>query len=311
MRKRIKIDFWDFWPSFDRYDNYFTRLLTQRYDLEISDQPDYVFFSCVGKRYRKFDGVRIFYGGENTRPELFECDYSLAFDYWPNQARHLRLPYYAQALKAEDLLMPDVSADEILASKTKFCNFVFSKPYCRRRNTFFKKLSQYKPVDSGGRHWNNVGGPVEDKLEFQRQYKFSIAFENSAYPGYLTEKLPEAVMAETLPIYWGDKLVHRDFNPTRFLNYPDYGSDEALIERVIELDTDDEQYLEYLRQPLFYDDCPNESYDHEKILSFFDTIFDSGETPVAQRPVYRACFQAKRVMRDIRKMPQRLMRKVA
>ena len=90
-----------------------------------------------------------------------------------------------------------------------------------------EKLSKYKRVDSGGRHLNNIGGPVDDKLEFQKDYKFSIAFENSAFPGYLTEKLPEAVIAQTLPIYWGDKLVHRDFNTARFLNYPDFGSDDV------------------------------------------------------------------------------------
>lgn len=49
-------------------------------------------------------------------------------------------------------------------------------------------LSQYKLVDSGGRHRNNVGGLVKDKYEFDLSYKFSIAFENSSYQEYLTEK---------------------------------------------------------------------------------------------------------------------------
>lgn len=310
MRKRLKIDFWDFWPTWNRHDNYFTRLLSQRFDIEVSDQPDFVIYSCFGKRHRKFSGTRIFYCGENARPNFFECDYALAFDHY-HRERHLRLPYYAVTLEADDLVMPTKSAEEILAEKTEFCNFVFSNPYCHRRNEFFRKLSQYKPVDSGGRHWNNIGKPIENKLDFQRKYKFSIAFENSAYPGYLTEKLPEAVIAQTLPIYWGDAEVERDFNPRRFLNYQDFGSDEALIERVIELDQDDEKYLEYMREPMFYDNRPNQYYDESRQLEFFSTIFESNRQPVAKSTFTQACFQASRVIRDVSKMSQRIMRKVA
>ena len=55
--------------------------------------------------------------------------------------------------------------------------------------------------------------------------------------------------------------MHREFNPARFLHYDNYGSDEALIDRIVELDNDDAKYLEYLQQPLFYDNRPNEYYD--------------------------------------------------
>ena len=299
--RHVKIDFWDFWPQWDRHDNFFTRLLRQRFDVEVTDNPDFLIYSCGSKRYRKFRGIRIFYTGENRRPDFCACDYAFSFDHI-QRPEHVRLPYYAFAIAGEQLLQPPESAEQILAEKTRFCNFVYSNPNGRRRNELFRKLSRYKPVDSGGRHLNNVGGPVADKLAFQRPYKFSIAFENSSYPGYTTEKLPEAVMARTVPIYWGNRLVRRDFNPARFLNYYDYGSDEALIERIIELDQDDDQYLEYLRQPLFYDNRLSEAYDRQRLLDQFEMIFESEKRPVARSiPKYLGS-QSKRLGRNCRRM---------
>jgi alpha(1,3/1,4) fucosyltransferase len=301
MPQRVRIDFLDFWKGFDRYDNYFTRLLRPHFDLEIVDDPDFVIYSCSGKRHRRFPGIRIFYTAENTRPDFCVADYVFSFDY-SNHPDHFRLPYYATSVRAHSLLQPSQSPEEILAAKTGFCNFVFTNPRCRVRNRFFHKLSKYKRVDSGGKFMNNVGGPVADKLAFQRKYKFSIAFENSKYPGYTTEKMPEAVAAGTLPLYWGNSLVYRDFNPARFLHYDDFGSDEALIERVIELDRNDDQYLEYLRQPLFYDNRPNEYYDPAPLVERFEEIFATQRRPVAESwPKYLG-FQTKRLGRNFHRL---------
>lgn len=301
MPQPVRIDFWDFWPGFVRHDNYFTRLLRQRFDIEVVDDPDFVIYSCDGKRHRRFPGIRIYYTAENRRPDFCVSDFVFSFDYL-NHPDHYRLPYYATSVPSDGLMLPSQSPEQILAAKTGFCSFVFSNPRCRRRNEVFRKLSQYKRVDSGGRLFNNVGGPVSDKHAFQLQYKFTIAFENSSYPGYTTEKLPEAVAAGSVPIYWGNPLVSREFNPARFLRYNDFGSDEALIERIIELDKDDEQYLEYLRQPLFYDNRPNQYYDPEPLLAQFERIFATEKRPAAQSWPRYVGFQTKRLGRNIRRL---------
>ena len=61
---------------------------------------------------------------------------------------------------------------------------------------FFQRLSRRKRVDSGGRAFNNIGGPIPAgspaKLDFLRAYKFNLAFENASLPGYTTEKIVEA-----------------------------------------------------------------------------------------------------------------------
>ena len=45
--KTVKIYFVDFWDGFDPNNNFFTRLLSVKYDLVIDPvSPDYVFYSC-------------------------------------------------------------------------------------------------------------------------------------------------------------------------------------------------------------------------------------------------------------------------
>ena len=70
------------------------------------------------------------------------------------------------------------------------------------RDNFFEALCAYKNVDFRGKWKNNIGTSVNDKIEWLKSYKFNICFENSSYPGYLTEKLFDAFMGGCVPIYW-------------------------------------------------------------------------------------------------------------
>ena len=40
-----------------------------------------------------------------------------------------------------------------------------------------------------------------------RQYRFSICYENASYPGWLTEKMLDAMFAGSVPVYLGDPEV--------------------------------------------------------------------------------------------------------
>jgi hypothetical protein len=41
----VKVNFGYFWPDFNPADNYFTRILSLTYKVEISDDPDLYFFT--------------------------------------------------------------------------------------------------------------------------------------------------------------------------------------------------------------------------------------------------------------------------
>ena len=45
---------------------------------------------------------------------------------------------------------------------------------------------------------------LQGKLDFLRDYKFTLAVENNIWPGYTTEKLVDPMFAGSIPIYVGD-----------------------------------------------------------------------------------------------------------
>jgi alpha(1,3/1,4) fucosyltransferase len=279
----IQLGFSDFWEGFDPEDNFFTRILRRRYRVQISDNPDFLIHSCFGKEYLRYTCTRIFYTGENRRADWYTTDWAFTFDY-TSHPRHFRLPLWPLYTEAQALVKrPDFDPDGVAARKTRFCAFVVSNPLCRVRNTFFRRLSQYKPVDSGGAVLNTLGYRVGDKRAFLRDYKFTIAFENSSRAGYTTEKLVEPMLANSIPIYWGDPLVGRDFDSRSFLSAHDVGSLDALIDQVVEADRDADRYGTLLSHPWLRNNRVPTSADPEVILAQFQRIFETPITPVATR----------------------------
>ncbi len=287
--KKIRIDFCDFSPNFNKKEFYLYKLLATRFDLEICDQPDFLIYCCYGHEHRLHSGVRIFFSGESDRPDFNECDYSIA-SIKLDDPRHLQFPLYVIWGEPGEIIKQHDDPEKLLAAKTRFCSFVISGYHPRKnqnRVDFFHKLSRYKKVDSGGKKFNNIGGPIpggaRGKIEFLRQCKFNIAYENRSLAGYTTEKIFEPMVSRCLPIYWGDPDINQHFNPKSFLNRADFPSDDALIEKIIELDRDDAKYLEFMRQPYFYDDKPNTFFDPARTLDFFERIFSTPITPVARK----------------------------
>ena len=288
-RPSVRIGFTAFWDDFDPKDNFFTRLLARRYDVEVCDDPDFLIHSCVGHRrheHRRHDGVRIFFTGENVAPDWHSTDWAFTFEHSAHP-RHFRLPLWVLYLDPASLIKPaayDPAA--VLAAKTRFCGFVVSNPLCKARNAFFHKLSKYKPVDSGGKLFNTLGHRVADKRAFLAECKFTIAFENESHPGYTTEKLAEAMAAGSLPIYWGDPLVGRDFDTTSFLSAHDTPGPrmlDDLVERVVALDRDDALFRQVRARPWFRGNRVPACADTTAILDRFTEIFTTPIVPVARR----------------------------
>jgi hypothetical protein len=292
MKRKIWIDFCDFWRHVDKHNNFFYNLLSERFDVQIGDQPDFLIYTNNGWAHRLHNCVKIYYTHEPIPPNFKECDYAFT-SFFIDDPRHMRLPWYAVLYDSPAALIRGKdfpSPQQILAEKTKFCTYVVSN-HSRRRNRnrleIFQKLSKYKQVDSGGRFMNNIGGRIlngyEGKINFMRNYKFHIAFENTSLPGYTTEKLPQAMMARTLPIYWGNRRVSEDFNPATFVDASDFPSQDALVEKIIELDRDDARYMQYFAQPYLPDNKPGEWFDRQRLLDRFEQIFDAAGPSVSER----------------------------
>lgn len=265
MKKNLKLGFTD---TNNQIANFFVAVLSNRFEITVDNEnPDYLIFGDrnFGENNLRYDPnkvVKIFYTGENQRPWDYQCHYAISFDHVENEKMY-RLPLYVvydfdNLLKRIPSFVTTVRKEEDIKTKTGFCSFVVRNPNCQKRNEFFHKLSEYKQVDSGGPLFNNIGYVLEygdnamkSKLEWLKNYKFNMCFENSSYPGYVTEKLYEAYIGGTIPIYWGSVTVEVDFNPRAFLNWHDYKDDNAFMRAIIELDQNEDKYREMYMQPLF------------------------------------------------------------
>ena len=272
MRK-IKIDFVDFWNNFDKYNNYFYNLLSKQFLIEISSNPDFLIFSSCGEAHLSYNCYKIFYSGENEKLNYNAFDFSFSFNYL-NDHRNYRLPNWVMYDDPRKLTEKK-NIEEIVASKTNFCNFIVSNQYAKKRIDFFHKLNKYRPVDSGGNVLNNIGSPVINKRAFISSYKFTIAFENSSAPGYTSEKIYEPMLENSIPIYWGDPLVGNEFNTKSFIHYNDFENENLLIEKIIELDTNTESYIKMLEEPWFVNNKIPTYLNENNIIDRFDYIFNN------------------------------------
>lgn len=291
MKKKIKITFCDFWDNFVPNDNYFYNLLSLSYDVEINEkEPDLVFYSVFGNRnlsYGKDKFVKIFFTGENIRPDFTQCDYSFSFDY-NSDTRNFRLPLwvlhfnwfnrpYIESRDHAYLHNINDFFEKKINNKNKFCSFIVSNPNCTKRINFAIKLYKHKKIDCPGRVLNNMPllkgrGDHVEKLNFLKDYKFNLCFENSSYEGYCTEKIIHSMFMNCIPIYHGDPLVNLDFNNKSFLNLLDFDSDEHLIEEILEIDKNPKKYKEIIEQPWFVENKFPEKYLPENVLNFLKKI---------------------------------------
>ena len=308
MDRTIKIQFTD--P--DSFTRALHGFLFRHFDLEISDAPDFVISSDKGGDYRRYRCIRILYSSERIR--LDTCNYDFTFSMLPVTDRNYYLPCYFFA-PLYPLLFERKDADELMKEKTKFCNFVYSRksprtifnyyPGVAYRNNLFHRLSGYKRVDSAGGAFNNMAdgkrlqSAVSAMVDFYRSCKFTIAFENASQPGYCTEKLTNALACATVPIYWGDPLVHEQFNPKAFINCLDYDGWDEVIERVVEVDQNDELYRQYLREPAFAGNREPGFLEEKSVVSRFEEIFNTRAKPRAESWRYRPCAEYRHFRRCV------------
>lgn len=268
----MKVSFVDFWGGFDPKNNFLTHVLKEIYDgfqVTTPNDCDYLIYSLFGEENKQnFNCKKVFFTGENVRPNFENCDYSFTFDYDDYKNRNVRIPlwyFYIDWFSVGTYTNPEwlipvnylyetnpFSSNE----KSKFCSTVFSSPYDTRFQ-IVEHLKNYKIVDCYGKihekqipHANNCGGEME-KMRVISNYKFSICFENSVFPGYFTEKLIHAKVAGNIPIYYSDSSFENDFNSGCCLNLINYVSIDSLIEDIKKIDSNYKLYETILKEPLF------------------------------------------------------------
>lgn len=186
---------------------------------------------------RKLPPMTLFHTAENLRYDHIKADYSISHDLNVQSDQHFRLPYwmevvdwshegivgnrnprYGELLKLKKLQAP--LGDQFLKRLQKA---VLITSHLREpRATCYELLKQHLPIDGLGPYFDST---IRDhhhsgffKKDILQNYAFNLCPENAIYPGYITEKIPEAFASGCLPISYVDKTVSVDFNSEAFLN---------------------------------------------------------------------------------------------
>lgn len=191
----------------------------------------------IGTASRQYSPLRLFQTGENLRHDHVSADYAISHDLGVMSDRHFRFPYWME--------MVDWSHDGLDGN----CNPRFGallqldqleKPLGRQflererkaillsshlrepRASCMQALQRSIAVDGFGPHFDSN---IKDhhhsgflKKDLLAGYAFNLCPENGLYPGYITEKIPEAFAAGCLPITWVDESISVDFNPAAMIN---------------------------------------------------------------------------------------------
>lgn len=269
--------------EFDPLNNVFYNMLKKQYEVIICDNPDYVLCgvlydhgSFVMGYYNEyildFPCVRIMIEGENLVPDYNLVDYSICQYPIKYLDRNCYFPCGIEAFSHGSTYFRELQEKnrdytrDFLKTKEFFASFIASHDSeYNIRGDFFKVLNKRKRVESAGTYLNNMpdGQTVSwlsSKMDFLKKCKFSLCFESTKHEGFITEKIVEAFYSDTIPIYYGSPNIKEIFNPKAFIDISDYPNFDSAIDRILEIDGNDELYLEMMNQPIFN----NPKYPEEK-----------------------------------------------
>lgn len=263
----MNICYLDFWPGFDKNSNWFNLVFKDCFNKEFNfnsspEEADIIFASSFGNdRYKtkNLKAIRIFYTGENERPDLDFGDYTLSFDFDTYGGRNFRLPHwylYVNWWNESNFPHARISLDQLnykwepeeVFNRDKFCAIIIGNPV-QNRLQFAQKLNDFKHIDTYGRAF---GKPYDGcKVKLLEEYRWNICFENSITDGYTTEKLFEAKIAGCIPIYYGPNSTALDFNDQCYINCAEYDSFETIIDIISKYENNKDAFFRLASKPLF------------------------------------------------------------
>lgn len=198
----------------------------------------------------------IFVNGENTKNGLKNLQEEMIHDVHVsfgsrrgiNHSSYHRMPWwlpYATDTTEFCAYHPDLRKEQSAEEWRNREGFaaILSRHEAYPRPEIFSAMSTISRVDapSVGFHnmeWQgNTNTHLQGKTDFLRAYRYNICPENGRSfhdGGYNTEKVPQALMGGSVPIYWGDTpLEPQVFNQNRIIEYAD--GDENSVVKVVKL----------------------------------------------------------------------------
>ena len=222
-----------------------------------------VLFDELFNQFRQFysdERVAIFLGEEAISPDMNLFDYAITYDDQLEMGdRICRRPTILWMRGGADISNKNEIKDAEREYETrKFCNFIYSNSNAApQRDQLFWTLTSYHKVDSFGKQLHNCDAEVTRKennwfelfIRQKENYRFSVASENAFFSGYTSEKIISSFLAHTVPIYWGNPNIAKEFNSDAFINCHDYSSLEDVLKVVKKVNEDKDLWCHMVNQP--------------------------------------------------------------
>jgi hypothetical protein len=181
--------------------------------------------------------LSLFHTSENIRHDAVAADYAISYDLSVHSERHFRFPYWMEMTdwsheglfgnqnpRFGQLLtisrMTQALGNDFLGRPRSVA--IFSSHLREPRATLVRAVESFIPVKGFGPHFDkdilDHHQSSFNKVDILQDFAFNLCPENGLYPGYYTEKIPEAFIAGCLPLTWTDTNVCADFNPKAFIN---------------------------------------------------------------------------------------------
>ncbi|ETK80854.1 hypothetical protein L915_13563 [Phytophthora nicotianae] len=182
--------------------------------------------------------------------------------------QHVYLPVvsisFAERLRNNPTeLLSSASRPLIDPSERRFCAYLYARCDRPHREYMFDLLNAVEPVDALGICAGSSRPPDksykasryakwfnDEAVTSYKNYKFVVAFENSAEPGYVTEKLVNPLLAGSIPIYLGNSTTASQlFNPGSYIDCGHFEKLEDCAAFVLEVHKSPRLYDQMRREP--------------------------------------------------------------
>ena len=139
------------------------------------------------------------------------------------------------------------------------------------KDSFMKELSKYKHVDTKFIDYN-ISNNILEEIKFFSSFKFVLIFEKVSADGYATSQILLALLAGTIPIYYGDYLIDEYINPNTFILIRGHVDMNDKIKYIKAIDQNDRFYKQMLKEQVLLDDNLAKKIKADEI-NFWNHIF--------------------------------------
>lgn len=219
----LRIGFRNFWPFFEPSVSTIGRIFIEEakrlgkvaHFLQDDDEVDILISSCFSSESQEkpVSAVDVFYSGENVRPLYSHADYSFTTDTYSYSDRNAYLPvwfaYACEYSRREGPIDIQESLNQLFLRYGEH-----ALPWHERRKTIAFVGNNMTPLRCSTINYLRSAGwevlefgshskPLQSKEKLYGSIKYVFCPENSMHPGYMTEKILDALASGSVALYWG------------------------------------------------------------------------------------------------------------